>query len=215
LDELRDIENVEAILTEVDRKDAGHIVDEDSVLIERIRHGDRRALGELFERHVVGVRRLLVSVIGPGMDLDDLVQEIFIQVQRSISNFREQAKFSTWLHRVAVRQAYNCLRRRAREMPVFAPSVANEEIESYQENPYDKLVTAEMVEHFYAVLDTVGPRRRVAFLLFSIEGYLISEVAEILNISPMAAKSRIWFARREIIKKARRDPCLAPLVREL
>ena len=76
--------------------------DESASLVARARAGDRAAFRKLFERHRNDVSRLAYRMVGPRSDLEDLVQEVFVQVHKSLRDFRGEARFSTWLHRVTV-----------------------------------------------------------------------------------------------------------------
>jgi DNA-directed RNA polymerase specialized sigma24 family protein len=72
-----------------------------------------------------------------------------------------------------------------------------------------------MMTRLHAILDTLPPRRRVAFVLFEIEGHSIEAVAHLTGTNRAVAKSRIWFARQAVWKLAHRDPWLKPLLQEL
>jgi RNA polymerase sigma-70 factor (ECF subfamily) len=189
--------------------------DGDLALVERAQQGDREALGELFVCHSIGVRRLLTSVVGPVAEIDDLVQEVFIQVQRSLPRFRRASRFSTWLHQIAVNTAITHLRRLKGKPVAAEPSAMERRAVDDRADAHDALVGREMVRRLYGILDTVTPKRRAAFTLFEIEGRSIAEVADILGVPTAVAKSRIWFARREIKRKAAGDEYLGPLLEEL
>src|SRR5882757_53894 len=73
-----------------------------SELIERCKAGDGLAFREVFRNHRADVARLVQRMTGRPSDLEDLVQEVFLQVYRSIKDFRGQSRFSTWLYRVTV-----------------------------------------------------------------------------------------------------------------
>src|SRR5262249_55339880 len=75
---------------------------EEEDLIARAVTGDTTAFRALYTRHRSDVGRLVYRMIGAQSDLDDVVQEVFFQVFRSLKDFRGQSKFSTWLHRVTV-----------------------------------------------------------------------------------------------------------------
>src|SRR5262245_48500950 len=75
---------------------------EDSALVRRCLAGEERAFELLFLRHRGPVTGLVYRVLGPSPELEDLVQEVFIQVLRSLGTFRDEARFSTWLYRVAL-----------------------------------------------------------------------------------------------------------------
>lgn len=185
---------------------------EDQALVERAQAGDREALGELFVRHASTVRRLLASVIGPGADLDDLTQDVFVQVHRSLPRFRREARFTTWLHRVTVNTAISFLRKpRGRVLPT-EPQALDRVAGDSGADPHRAHVGREMVRRLYRVLDTLTPKRRVAYTLFEIEGRSIAEVASCLGVPITVAKSRIWFARREVVKKSAEDEYLGPLI---
>src|SRR3984957_3433528 len=88
-------------------------------VVGRAQRGDRAAFTELFRRHRGDVGRLVFRMLGPTADAEDVVQEGFLQVHRSLGEFRGQAKFTTWLHRVTVNVVL-MVRRAARSRPVFA-----------------------------------------------------------------------------------------------
>ena len=188
---------------------------EDLALVERAQAGDRDALGELFVRHSTAVRRLLASVIGPGADLDDLTQDVFVQVHRSLPRFRRESRFSTWLHRITVNTAISFLRKpRGRVLPT-EPQALDRVAAANVADPHRSHEGREMVRRLYRVLDSLSPKRRVAYTLFEIEGRTIAEVAAYLSVPVTVAKSRIWFARREVKKKSAEDEYLGQLIEEL
>jgi len=187
--------------------------DKDRPLVDRAQAGDREALGELFVRHAQAVRRLLSGVIGPTNELDDLVQDVFIQVFKSLPRFRGDSRFSTWLHQVTMYAAYNHLRR-----PRRVTLVDPEELEvagTDGDGPQVRLHGRETMRRLNAILDTIKPKKRIAFILFAVEGYSIGEVSEMVGAPVPTVKSRVWFARRELRKKARRDPVLGQVLADL
>ena len=190
--------------------------DEDLALVDAAREGDADALGELFVRHAGAVRRLLLSVIGPTEELDDLTQDVFVRVHRAIGGFRGEARFATWLHRVTVHTALSHLRARGRERSIAAPP---EEIDARpgrgEPTAHERAVGRELVRRLYGLLAKMTPLRQVAFTLFEIEGRPIAEVARLTGVPAPVAKSRIWFARKDLRRRAAGDPYLAQLLEEL
>src|SRR6188472_1207364 len=85
-------------------------------LIKRAQRGEPQALRELFVRYRGDVTRVAFRVLGPSADLDDVVQEAFVQVYRSLGSYQGTAKFSTWLYRVVTNVA-RMHRRRERARP--------------------------------------------------------------------------------------------------
>ena len=187
----------------------------EAALVARARSGAPEALGALFVAHAAATRRLLRSVLGPDDELDDLVQEVFVQVHRSIRGFRGESGFSTWLHRLTVNTAVSHLRSRARRRARLeaAPPIAPPTCPG--PGPDDRAGAREMLLHLFAILDAMPVKRRVAFTLFELEGLSLERLSKVLDISVEAAKSRVFFARREVIARAAADPCLAALVEEI
>jgi len=191
--------------------EAGHGL---NALVRRARDGDRDAFGELFLLYAPDVRRLLWSVIGPSDEIDDLVQEVFLQAFRALSGFRGESRFATWLHQIAVYVSYGHLRRlRRRALPVAQERLADLDAPE-REGPHARFLGGETLVRLQAVLDSIKPKKRVAFVLFAVKGFTAAEIAELVGAPVTTVKSRIWFARRELRKKARRDPCLGPLLEE-
>lgn len=187
----------------------------DQVLVTRAQRGDRDALGELFMRHLSSVRRLLVSVLGPATDLDDLAQDVFLQVHRSLKKFRGDSRFTTWLHRIVINVAVSHLRKKTRAQKLAERLAADLDREDANQTPHDSSLGKEMARRLYAILETVSPKRRAAFVLYHIEGRSLEELARLMGIPRATAKSRVWFARREVRKKAGQDVYLGPLLEEL
>ncbi len=188
---------------------------EANALVRRAREGDREALGELFLQHAPAVRRLLGSVIGPSGEIDDLVQDVFVQVHKALPGFRGDSQFSTWLHQIAVYAAYNHLRRlRGRMLSLEPERIANLDMPE-REGPHARLYGSEVMRRLHIILDSIKPKKRVAFVLFAVKGHSVGEIATLVGAPVPTVKSRIWFARRELRRKARRDPYLAQLLDEL
>src|SRR5882724_13521991 len=89
---------------------------EDVLLVDRCLTGEPAATRELFRRHRARVHACLFRVLGSNRDMDDLLQDAFIQVFQSLRGWRAEASLATWIDRVAVRCAYRYLSQRARRI---------------------------------------------------------------------------------------------------
>lgn len=193
------------------RKDEVNHADE--WFVDRIMEGDPEALGGLFVRHAGVVRRLLLSIMGPRQDIDDLLQEVFLKVHRSLHTYQRTARFTTWLHSVTVNTALSALRK-----PRRLVLVKDEELVRTPDETADAESSAlvrEMLDRLYLILETMSFKRRVALTLFVMEDRPIREIAKLTGTTVPVVKSRIFFAKKELLKKASEDPCLAPLIDEL
>jgi RNA polymerase sigma-70 factor (ECF subfamily) len=181
-------------------------------LIARAGAGDTAAFRVLYERHRADVARLVVRMLSGRGDIDDVVQEVFVQVYRSLKDFRGQAKFSTWLHRVTVNVVL-MHRRASRSRPVFAdgPVPVSEVPRPDDVRPDEDAERLERMRAFSRVLDRLADKKRVVFVLHDLEGIAPSEIAKIVGAPVLTVRTRLFYARREIEAMLGDEPALAAL----
>jgi RNA polymerase sigma-70 factor (ECF subfamily) len=184
---------------------------EDVLLVDRCLTGEPAATRELFRRHRTRVQASLYRVLGSNRDMDDLLQEAFIQVFKSLRNWRAEASLSTWIDRVSVRVAYRYLSQRGRR--IVTEVLDGDEGGAGIDGPGARRQLArDGVKRLYAVLDDLGPAARLAFTLHEIDGRPLAEVAELVGSSMTATKLRVWRARKKIEQAATEDPVLREFV---
>jgi RNA polymerase sigma-70 factor (ECF subfamily) len=189
---------------------------EDLVLVDRCLGGESAAARELFRRHRGRVHACLYRVLGGNQDMDDLLQDAFLQVFQSLRGWRAEASLATWIDRVAVRVAYRYLANRSKR----GTSVELDEdaaIGDIQPGPTGGArhqLARDGVRRLYAVLDGLSPAARVAFTLHEIDGRSMAEVAEVVGATVTATKLRVWRARRAVEAAAAADPVLREFVSE-
>jgi RNA polymerase sigma-70 factor, ECF subfamily len=182
---------------------------DDVDLARRCVSGDQTAHRELFQRERRRVHVILFRVLGSNADMDDLLQEVFIEVFRSIPGFRGEAALGTWLDRIAVRVAYAHITRRRVE--TVRLSIVAEPV-SHQPGADERAMTREAAAHLYSALDRMPASQRVAFTLHVVDGRPIKQVAESMDASVVATKVRVWRAWRVLRRAGARDPLIADLL---
>lgn len=182
------------------------VAQEDLELARRCASGDAAAQRHLFREHRARVHRTLYRILGSNADMEDLVQDVFIEVFRSLARFRGEAKLATWIARISTRVALGAISRRP---PATQSLDSAGDLEAKQASAEDVAVARQAARRLYDALDRVDPVQRVAFALHVIEGMPLREVAEVTDASLVATKTRVWRARRELEKRARKDPLLA------
>jgi RNA polymerase sigma-70 factor (ECF subfamily) len=184
---------------------------EDVLLVDRCLTGEPAATRELFRRHRNRVHASLYRVLGSNHDMDDLLQESFLQVFRSLRGWRAEASLATWIDRVAVRCAYRYLSQRGRR--VQTEPLDGEEavaLTSPDEGPgVRRQLARDGVLRLYAVLDKLTPAARLAFTLHELDGRPLAETAALVGSSVTATKLRVWRARKRIEAAAAADPVLS------
>jgi RNA polymerase sigma-70 factor, ECF subfamily len=184
----------------------------DRELAERCGRGDRAAQREVFLGHRERVHRTLFRILGSNRDMEDLVQEAFLEVFRSIARFRGDSTLATWCATIATRVAWAYIERRkpaaqaldlVPELPADGP-------------PVDRQVAArDAARRLYLALEKIPASHRVPFALAAIEGLPLAEVAALTRSTLVATKTRVWRARRELEKRASRDPVLSAYLVDL
>ncbi len=182
---------------------------DDDALITRAGEGDQAAFRALYQKHRNDVARLVFRMVGPRGDLDDLVQEVFFQVYRSLKDFRGQSKFSTWLHRVTVNVVLMA-RRAQKSRPLFSATSEGwqDELRDSQALPDVDAERRERIRAFSALLERLGDKKRDVFILHELEGHSPSEIAEMVGCPVLTVRTRLFYARREIEGMLREEPSL-------
>jgi len=183
-------------------------------LIERAQAGDELAFRQLFEENRERVRRIVFRVLGQTNEADDIVQDVFIHVFRSISSFRGDAKFSTWLYRLAVNVARMHIRRK-RSRPRFADLTPPEAIAPAIGAPDVQAETGARVEALRRLIDQLSEKKRLVLVLHDLEGLPAKEIAEIVEAPVLTVRTRLFYARKELYAALAKEPSLAALMREL
>jgi RNA polymerase sigma-70 factor (ECF subfamily) len=185
----------------------------DEEWVRRARAGDRLAMSHLVTTHGPRVQRLFLRVFGPRHDLEDLVQTTFLELLRSMPNFRGESAFSTFLTGIAVRVGQRALRpplvqRRATDL------ARAELLPGLDAAPDERARAHELLRRVHHILSDVGEPKRVAFLLWALEGLPPEAVAKAMSATLAATRSRIFYAQKELLEAARKDPHLQEWLEE-
>jgi RNA polymerase sigma-70 factor (ECF subfamily) len=168
----------------------------DADLLARVRGGDVSALGVLYDRYAEDVRRVLVRLGVPERDVDDMLQETFLDVVRGAKNYDGRANARPWLVGLAV----NWVRRRRRSVRVLVRRLASfeEEPTTAPTTPEDEAAGAIAAAKARAALDALSQKKREVFVLVVMEGLPGEEVARLLDIPVATVWTRLHHARREL-----------------
>lgn len=176
-------------------------------LVGRCVRGEASAQRELFRSRFAQVYATVYRLTGSVPEAEDLAQETFEEVFRSLRGFRGDARLATWIDRIAVRVACRHFGRRRGRPPVSLELV--DDIPDHQPSFERRIAAREGIRRLYEVLSALTPASRVAFTLWAIDGRTISETARLTASTAVATKVRIWRARRAVEQRAADDPVLA------
>lgn len=159
-------------------------------LIARARNGEESAFRDLYDANVERVFRVAFRMTGREDEARDCTQEAFIRAFRRLEQFRGDAAFSTWLHRVAVSVTLNHLRKRKRRR---GREVDLEGARGLSAPP--RHGEPELRERLHRAIDGLGDIYRTVFLMHDLEGFTHEEIAAALDVAVGTSKARLSRAR--------------------
>jgi RNA polymerase sigma-70 factor, ECF subfamily len=178
--------------------------DSDGALVAATKRGDTEAFEELVLRHKQRVLAVAQRITNNREDAEDVVQESFHKAFLHLGAFQEKSRFSTWLTRIAMNEAFMLLRRRRAAVEV-SPENPDDGMEPSAEafvdpspNPEESCSEREQRELLAEAINRLGPAIRTAILLRDIEERSVKETAQILGTSITAVKARVFQGRRKL-----------------
>ncbi len=167
------------------------VIDEQR-LLALARAGDPDALGSLIDAQTARVRGVLAQTLGARAALDDLVQEVKLKAVRGFQSFRGDARFSTWLHRIAVNAAISEMRRRRRE------EALPDELPGRHAGPSVMAERTELRERLAKAVSDLPPLMAEAFELKYRRGLDSQQIGRQLQVPAATVRTRIFHARRRL-----------------
>ncbi len=161
----------------------------ESELIQRCLAADPIAQRTLYDRYKKAMYTLAYRITGSFEDANDVLQDAFVKVFRSLPSFRGEATLGAWIKTIVIRTAYGQLRKRKMHFDELDRAQAH--VSTTEHNSLD----AEYIEQ--AIL-ALPEGYRTVFVLIEIEGYGHKEVAQILGISEGTSKSQLFHAKRRL-----------------
>lgn len=185
--------------------------DVDPELLRKAQTGDEAAFGTLMRMHYEPIFRLVYSMVRHEHDARDVCQEIWLTVWKQLPGFRGEAKFTTWLHPIAVRRSLDHLRKRRRWFDRFLPfATGDDTVESVpepatHEDARTQTEGTERKERLQRLLDSLPPKLRAVLALREVQGLSYEEIARATGIPTGTVMSRLYHARRLLAQKLK-DP---------
>lgn len=173
----------------------------DSELVAMAKAGDRDAFGQLVERHEAKIFGLCLKMLGSPEDAEDVLQEVFIKAFEALPGFREEARFSTWLYRIAHNACLMRIRKKKLETVSLDRPLEVEEgqiqrdVTDWSTDPRADVMSEELSSVLTQHINELNPDNRIVFVLRDIHGLSTDDTASVLGLSVPAVKSRLHRAR--------------------
>ena len=173
----------------------------DSELVRMAKAGDSDAFGELVVRHEAKIYGLCIKMLGNPEDAEDCLQEVFMKAFEALPTFREEARFSTWLYRIAYNACLMRIRKKKLETVsldrpvVVAGEQLPRDVADWTMDPRAGVMNEELNSVLAQHINELEPDNRIVFVLRDIHGLSTDDTAKTLGLSVPAVKSRLHRAR--------------------
>jgi len=170
----------------------------DNWYIERIQAGETECFAALLERYSQSVFTLIVKIAGNREDAEELTQDVFLKVFRSISSFQGNSLFSTWLYRIAYNVAISATRKKKHEWLAIEESMIENATENELSDELEQLDNEERFEKLERAIAQLSPDERALVLLFYMQEKPVDEVAVITRLTTSNVKTKLHRIRKKL-----------------
>lgn len=172
-------------------------VTEENQLLKAALDGNKKAFGEIVTRYQKMVARTVKGMLGDSVFAEDIGQEVFIKLYYSLSEFRGEAKLSTYIQKIAVNLTLNEIKRRKRFFSMFSQK-GNNEMYEFEIADHDTEERKEASEIVNKALMAMDPKFRIIVTMRMLQGYSTKETAEILDLPLGTVLSRLSRAQEQL-----------------
>jgi RNA polymerase sigma-70 factor (ECF subfamily) len=177
-------------------------------LVKKARGGDEEAFGELVKMYHRRVCNLTYGLVNNAEDAAELAQQTWVKVWNKLGSFKEDARFFTWVYRIASNTGLDFLRHKSRlredALPDGVEPTVNPDLDraaSQNPRPDRELAQSEIREVFEKSLESLSPDHRMALILREVDGLSYEEIAKIAGCRKGTVMSRIFYARKKMREK--------------
>lgn len=170
---------------------------DDNELVTAALNGDKLAFGEIVTRYQKMVARTVKGMLGDSVYSEDIGQEVFIKLFYSLSEFRGEAKLSTYIQKIAFNLTLNEIKRRKRFFSMFSQK-GNNEMYEFEVADHDSQGKNEAAEIVNKALMKMDPKFRIIVTMRMLQGYSTKETAEILDLPLGTVLSRLSRAQEQL-----------------
>lgn len=181
----------------------------DNGIIEKLKQGNDSAFKELVETYRSMVVNTCFGLLHNTEDAEDVAQDVFIEVFRSVASFRADSKISTWLYRIAVNRSLNFIRDNKKrkwfqsfdDLMESKKEALNQLNYQSSDDPESEMENSQRALLLHEAIDSLPENQRVAFTLNKYEDLAYKEISEVMNLSVSSVESLIHRAKKNLQKK--------------
>jgi RNA polymerase sigma-70 factor (ECF subfamily) len=180
----------------------------DNEIVQEIKAGNAQAFRTLVEKYQDMVVNTCYGFLQNHEDAEDIAQEVFVEIYQSIHRFREEAKLSTWLYRIAVNKSLNLIKKYKRKRWIVSlQAMLGSEKETKQiadektADPQTALEQQERISALHQAIESLAENQKIAFTLSKHEDLSYVEIAEVMGTTVPAVESLLNRAKKNLQKK--------------
>ena len=181
------------------------MLDIEREMIVRAGEGDMGAFREIYRRSAGYVYTLAYRVVNTKPDAEEVTQDVFLKVHRSLGSFKFESSFKTWLYRVAVNTALNHAKKRSRVTTREVEEVFEDPATVTQPEAAKGLEAEDTGKRLKVLLDQLNPDQRACIVSREIEGMDYQEIASSLGININTVRSRLKRARETLMSLGKKE----------
>jgi len=171
---------------------------EDSYLVSKSIHGDMKAFGVLIDRYKQMVFTLACRMLRNNEDAEEIAQDTFLKAHKALNTFKGDAKFSTWLYKIAYYQSLDQLKKKKRHVASISLDEYRSSDLKVMSGVMDELERQDRARIVKAAIDQLTEEDAAIVTLFYFEELSIREIAEIISLSPQVLKVRLFRSRKQL-----------------
>ncbi len=174
---------------------------DDDQLVSGCCAGDKRCQRMLFKKYRETVFFIISHSLGPKFDKDDVIQQIFIKIYKSLESFKGLSSLDTWVYRIASKVCIDQLRKkyRKRQLTIIQnPDFIENKQDTSKNDPYKDRENKELSEQIYMGLNKLSVEKRMVVTMFEMEGFSLQDISIVLKKPIGTIKSRLFHGRKEL-----------------
>ena len=192
------------------------MADADLALVRALQTGDDSALDQLMERHQEALSRFIRGYVQNAADATDLTQETFVRAYFNIGRFKPNAKFTSWLYRIALNlcrdhakssRTRNAARTESLSLADESPASSQRDLPATGETPAESAITREKMAALDGAIAQLPHDLRTALVMTVLEQRSQQECAELLDTTPKTIETRVYRARKLLVALMSKAGC--------
>ncbi|MDR1381160.1 MAG: sigma-70 family RNA polymerase sigma factor [Tannerella sp.] len=171
----------------------------DNYYVEKIRSGETGCFAPILERYGARIFSLTVKIVGNREDAEELTQDVFVKAFRSLSSFRGDSSFSTWIYRIAYNMAVSAVRRKGPDFIPVDENLLSGVPDETDETAFGTADTDGRIACLNRALEQLTPEERAMIMLFYKDSRSMEEIARITGLTETNVKTKIFRIRKKLL----------------